>query len=119
MVKHITALVVAATLVACSSTSGWSKDDTVNAMRTGRTVAAGELQRAVDNGKIESEVREGILLVIDTAINVYASNDEAGREAALKDAVWKAINRAAELLVNRDASEEAEVITNWLDEERG
>ncbi len=105
--KYLVSLLVAATLVACSTTSGWSKDDTVNAMRVGRTVAAAELQRAVDKGKIEPLVREGVLLVIDTAIDAYAANDDVGREAVLKAAVWKAINKVAELLANRGATEEA------------
>lgn len=118
MVKHITALVVAATLVACSTTSGWSKGDTVNAMRFGRTVAATELQRAVNKGKIEPIVSEAILHAIDAAIEIYSANDEAERNEALKAAVWKAIDRAGELLAKRGESDSADEIAR-MTEDRG
>jgi len=108
-VNYLATLFAVAALFAasCSTSSGWTKDDTVGAMRVGRTIVAGQLQKAVDKGKIEPEVRDGALLIIDAAIEVYSANDMAGREAAPEAAVCHASDSVGEQLAKAGAPEEA------------
>lgn len=101
-------------VAACATSSGWQKEDTVRAMRVGRTVVAAELQRAVDNGKIEPVVKEAVLLVVDAAIDAYEANDDETKEAVLRKAVWDTIDRVAELLAARDAVQESSTVKDWL-----